>query len=129
MSNYNHRERGRYTNSVAATFVGDRNRRYAEYGRYLRFLPENNTAGDYRMWYVPSWTDLSASANTLPTDMERWAEYIVVDAGIKCLAKEESDTSALLTRKMELRQRIQSNAPNRDVEQQEFIGSLWEWEW
>lgn len=43
-----------------------------------------------------------------------WEEYIVVDAAIKALGKEESDVTVLGARKAALLQRIQSIAENRD---------------
>lgn len=44
-----------------------------------------------------------------------WEEYIVLDAAIKALIKEESDPSALLTQKAALTQRIMAAAPSRDA--------------
>jgi len=44
-----------------------------------------------------------------------WDEYVVVDAAIKCLAKEETDASVLLGAKAALIQRIESAACNRDA--------------
>lgn len=43
-----------------------------------------------------------------------WEEYVVVDAAIKIMGKEESETSALMIRKNDLKKRIQDIAANRD---------------
>lgn len=43
-----------------------------------------------------------------------WDEYVSVDAAIKALLKEESDTSTLIAYRQDLVQRIIDNAPNRD---------------
>jgi hypothetical protein len=43
-----------------------------------------------------------------------WEEYPVVDAAIKIMGKEESETSALMMRKEALKKRIQDIAANRD---------------
>ena len=43
-----------------------------------------------------------------------WEEFVIVDAAMKCLEKEESDISALAARKARLEQRIERMAPNRD---------------
>lgn len=43
-----------------------------------------------------------------------WEEYIVIDAAIKMLGKEESDVSVLAARKKDIFMRIQSIAENRD---------------
>lgn len=44
-----------------------------------------------------------------------WEEYLVVDAAIKALQKEESDVSVLLAQKALLQRRIESAATNRDA--------------
>lgn len=43
-----------------------------------------------------------------------WEEYIVIDAAIKCLIKEESDISALELQKAQMLKRIEAMASNRD---------------
>jgi len=125
---FQHEERGRWMPGGGGLYL-ERERRFTIMGSYLKFAPEDDCAGTYRFHYVPRWTPLSASAEPLPSVMEQWAEYIVVDAGIKCLAKEESDPSVLVMRKAELLKRIEAGAANRDASDQEFIGSVWHWEW
>jgi hypothetical protein len=44
-----------------------------------------------------------------------WTEYVIVDAAIKCLVKEETDPSALMATKAGLIKRIEEAAGNRDV--------------
>lgn len=44
-----------------------------------------------------------------------WLEYVVVDAAIKCLVKEESDTRVLGMQRDQLVRRITDSAPNRDA--------------
>jgi hypothetical protein len=44
-----------------------------------------------------------------------WEEYVIVDAAIKCLEKEESNTAALMNRKAYLIKRIEEAAGNRDA--------------
>lgn len=50
-----------------------------------------------------------------------WREYVIVDAAIKVLAKEESDTGALEARKQWLLSRIRANAPPRDVQAKTMV--------
>src|SRR5574343_561292 len=125
---YNHQERGKWL-TPSSNWDGDRDRRFLIMGSYLTFVPQDDCSGGYRFWYVPRWTDLSGSSQALPTVMEQWSEYIVVGAGIKCRAKEESDASALMAEKAELLRRIEAGAQNRDAADQEFIGSTWNWDW
>jgi hypothetical protein len=44
-----------------------------------------------------------------------WTEYIIVDAAIKAMQKEESDVSALMAQKQMLTQRINAMAESRDA--------------
>jgi uncharacterized protein YdcH (DUF465 family) len=43
-----------------------------------------------------------------------YEEYVVVDAAIKCLQKEESDVQMLMVQKQQLKERIENAASNRD---------------
>lgn len=121
---YKHEERDRFFGPAAYTRSGEE-RRFTIMASQIVVAPESRASGDYRFWYVPKWTDLSSSAQTIPSPMEQWAEYIAVDAAIKCLLKEESDVSALVMRKGELFRRIENGATNRDASEQEFIGSTY----
>jgi len=67
-----------------------------------------------RMWYVPTPPTFD-SGDDLPFNLEMWSEYIVIDAAMKALAKEESDVSVLMARKQAIINRINSEAENRDV--------------
>ena len=44
-----------------------------------------------------------------------WTEYMIVDAAIKCMQKEESDASVLMAQKQGLIARIEAAAANRDA--------------
>lgn len=94
--------------------------RYRIYGNKLILSPANLAAGDYRVWYVPKFTPLVLGTDTVD-GVNGWEEYIVVDAAIKCLQKEESDISALVMQKNELIKRIQTMAANRDAGSPERI--------
>jgi hypothetical protein len=47
-------------------------------------------------------------------DQQYWYEYVVVDAAIKALQKEESDCTYLMNQKEALRSRIEVMASDRD---------------
>lgn len=83
-------------------------------------LPEDDYAGTYRLWYLLNYTAMTGDSDTL-SDLMGWDEYVVVDAAIKCLQKEESDASLLMARKDGLRRRIESEAANRDASGPERI--------
>lgn len=67
-----------------------------------------------RLTYIPRFTELVNDTDTAD-GISGWLEYVIVDAAMKALVKEESDTSALEVRKDKLTQRIESAAENRDA--------------
>jgi hypothetical protein len=118
-------ERGRWSRSSLSTLV-DSGRRYRVMGGYLTFQPDDGCSGTYRYWYVPRWSDLSSDSSELPAAFTGWHEFIVVDSAIKCLMKEESDVSALMTQRKALLDRIEAEATNRDVGEQEVIADVYD---
>ena len=67
-----------------------------------------------RLLYVPRATVLTADVDVVD-GVNGWEEYIVVDACIKALAKEESDTSSFVARKAALLERLNGEITNRDA--------------
>lgn len=68
-----------------------------------------------RLWYVPALTALSGDSDVTVDIANGWEEYIVLDAAMKALAKEESDVSVLMSRKGAIIERINAEAQNRDA--------------
>lgn len=66
------------------------------------------------LWYAPRLTALAADGDLLD-GVSGWEEYIVVDAAIKALQKEESDVSVLFAQKQALIARIEAASENRDA--------------
>jgi len=96
---------------------------YRIVGNKLRFVPEGNAPGSYRMWYVPSFTRLTVDTDTIDESISRnnWDDYIVITAAMKMLAKEESDISVLMMERQKIEARIEEMAQNRDIGDTERI--------
>lgn len=107
-------ERNRYPHQAVASFAGFTPCRYRLFGSNLKLMPTPTAGQVYRVWYVPRWTELEADSDTLD-GVSGWTEYVIVDAAIKCLIKEESDPSALMAVKGGLEKRIEAAADNRDI--------------
>lgn len=94
---------------------------------YIVFAPYPAVGGgQVRVWYRPV-----SLAMVNPTDsidgVNGLDEFIVVDAAIKCLQKEESDVSVLMARKAELVARIEAAARDHDAsepEKQSEVGEI-----
>lgn len=111
---FNFSDRNRYAVPNFQSFYGVTNLRYRLNGDYLWLTPIPQSGQNIQVWYAPRLTTLSSDSDTAD-GISGWTEYIIVDAAIKCLAKEESDTSVFLARKAGLIQRIESAAENRDA--------------
>jgi hypothetical protein len=102
---------------------GQSNINYRLIGNNVEIVPDDHAPGTYRFWYIPSYTTLALDADTVD-GVNGWEEYIIVDACIKCLEKEESDTSVFERQKAKLEQRIEEMASNRDLDQPERITDI-----
>lgn len=87
---------------------------YRQMGDSILFTPQPSAGQRIKIWYVPKLRQLLLDTDVLD-GISGWTEYIVVDAAIKALTKEESDTSSLMNEKMALIARINSSASNRDA--------------
>lgn len=73
-------------------------------------------SGTYIHAYIPVPTDLAADGDTLDSVLG-WDEYVVIDAAIKVLRKEESDTRDLKADKFEIMARIEMEAEAQEMAQ------------
>ncbi len=120
-------ERNRYVYpNITSTFLGVFNMRYRLVGNSLFFIP-TPSAGQYiRVWYIPRMVRLLKDTDQAD-GVSGWSEYIIVDAAIKALQKEESDVTALMLQKQALVKRIEESAMNRDAGQPDTISPTRSW--
>jgi hypothetical protein len=95
-------------------YFGITNLRYRIQGDqiWLNPLPQINQT--IRLIYTPKMTTLTSDSDTVQ-GVSGWTEYIIIDAAIKCLQKEESDVSVLMAQKMAMMKRIDGVSSNRDA--------------
>jgi len=111
---FNFAERNRYAVPNFQSFYGITNLRYRLMGNKLKFTPIPQANQQFRLWYVPRLTTLVNNTDTVD-GISGWTEYIIIDAAIKCLQKEESDTNVLMGQKLAIIQRIENASENRDA--------------
>jgi len=108
-------QRNRYVYpNIGASLLGVFNMRYRVMGDKLHFIPTPSANQFIRLWYIPRVTQLLKDTDIMD-GVSGWTEYVVVDAAIKALQKEESDVSVLMAQKQMLKQRIEETAMNRDA--------------
>ena len=98
--------------------------RYRLVGSTIRFtpVPDDNIA--VRVWYIPKAQVLSSDSD-IYDDINGFAEYVIVDAAIKMMQKEESDVSVLFAQKQALKRRIEEAANNRDAGMGESVSDIY----
>lgn len=89
---------------------------YREMGNLLYIIPAN-TNQVLRLWYVPIMKQLLQDTDMLDFSFSGWSEFIIVDAAMKAMIKEESleKWNALAQSKQVLIERIETTSANRDV--------------
>lgn len=112
---FNLRERSRFQNAAYDGSILSSWFRYRLMGNNIRLSPTPDAAKDIRLYYVPKVTLLTDDTDTFDYGVQPgWQEFIEIDVAIKCLEKEESDTSVLMQRKLMIANRIENMAAGRD---------------
>lgn len=112
--------------NITSTYLGVFDLRYRLMGNTLEFIPVPSGAQYIRIWYIPRMNQLLQETDVLD-GVSGWTEYVIVDAAIKALQKEESDTQALMMQKAALIDRIQGAAMNRDAGQPDTVSDTRSW--
>ena len=124
---YDYIERNRYVYpNISATFFGVFNMRYRVMGNNIKFIPVPSTGQYITLHYIPRMPILLKDTD-VADGINGWTEYVIVDAAIRALQKEESDVSVLMAQKMALKQRIEESATNRDAGIPDVISNSRAW--
>lgn len=107
-------ERNKYAVPNTQLYFGITNLRYRIQGDQLWLNPLPQINQTIRLFYIPRMTTLVNDTDEVQ-GVSGWTEYIIIDAAIKCLQKEESDVSVLMAQKQAMLQRIEAMAQNRDA--------------
>jgi hypothetical protein len=107
-------ERNKYSLPYLRNSMGRTSLRYRLINTKIMFNQIPQAGLQARLWYVPEPTNLSLDTDTLD-GISGWEEYVIIDAAVKALQKEESDTSDLRASKMEMKARLVEMAENRDA--------------
>lgn len=114
-------ERNRFTAPNLQAFLGRTNLRYRLNGSNLWLTPLPAGGQTIRIWYVPRLTQLTALSDTAD-GISGWTEYVIIDAAIKCMQKEESDCSLLVGQKQVITVRIQAMSDSRNASAPPKVG-------
>lgn len=88
----------------------------------LYLYPPPST-GTYRHIYVPVWEDLSVDTQTVD-GYNGWEQWIVYDAAIRMLMKEEADVSTLISERNALGAEMDAAAADREMSAPQRIADV-----
>lgn len=121
---FNFNERTRYSDISIWNLWGIPSIRYRIVGPNIVFSPKPDGQTDVKIWYSPLALKLVLDSDTL-NDFNQYAEYVIVDAAIKMMQKEESDVQVLMAQKQALMQRITYASQNRDAGEPEAVSDIY----
>jgi hypothetical protein len=121
---FNFNERNRLNDFGVWNISGFSAVRYRVMGSRIRFSPVPDAAVQARLWYVPVAEVLVSDSDEL-VDYNAYSEYVIVDAAIKMMVKEESDPTVLVKQKADLKRRIEEAANNRDAGNPESVTDVY----
>lgn len=121
---FNFNKRNEQQNSTAFAIFGLPYMEYRIVGSNIRFNRTPDNGLQFRLFYCPKAVVLADDADSYD-DINGFAEYIVVDAAIKMLNKEESDVAVLAAQKAALIARISAMAQNRDANEPESVTDVY----
>lgn len=107
---------------LTSTYLGVFNLRYRLIGSKIMFIPTPSANQIIGLWYYPRLRTMLKDTDTMD-GFSGWTEYVILDAAMKAMGKEESDVSLLMARKQMIIQRIESAAMNRDAGQPDTISN------
>jgi hypothetical protein len=114
LKRFNMREKNRFNPLNQIVMPGYQWPRYRLVGDGIMFWPIPVASITFKLWYAPKLSPLTADGS-IANDFSGWLEYVVVDAAMKCVAKQERDVSLLAARKAALLARVEKEAANRDI--------------
>jgi hypothetical protein len=125
VNKYNLIDRNRFVYpNTASTIYGVFNLQYRMLDKYVEFIPTPSAGQGLRLLYIPRLPKLLADSDVTTIGFSGWLEYVITDAAIKALQKEESDVTVLAAQKMALIKRIEESAMNRDAGQPDKISDI-----
>ena len=98
--------------------------RYRLLGDNIVFSPAPDGIYSIKLWYIPTAVKLVADSDVL-ADLNQYSDFVIYDAAIKMLIKEESDPSALMRERENCSRRIVEMAQNRDAGQPESVSDIY----
>lgn len=118
ISPFNWIDRNKYsTLQLAGTIQSVYGLQYCWNGNNIYYIPLPNGGQFAQLWYVPIMKQLLQDIDMLPFSISGWSEYVILEAAVIALIKEESleQATAMEAKRDAIMQRIETTAANRDI--------------
>lgn len=119
---FNFSERNRYVSTVIQNVTGS-GFKYVLQGEQIRFLPQPDPGTTVKLWYVPSFVDLESDDDAFD-GINGFEEWVILEAAINMMIKEESDPAYLMAQQQKIDKRISQMKINRDMGQSSTISDV-----
>lgn len=124
LQQFNFNERNRFQNFGIWDYLGITNVRFRIVGNQIFLTPPPDQATEMRLWYIPKAVELVNDTDTFD-DINQYTEFVIVEAAIRVLDKEESDTSVLQAQRAVLEKRIVEASKNRNAADPESVSDIY----
>lgn len=121
---FNFNKRNSDADSMAFNLLGNPFMEYRLVGSNIKFNRNIDSSMEFQLWYHPVSQVLTLDADEYD-DINGYIEYVIIDAAIKMMQKEESDVSVLAAQKAAIINRIVSSAANRDANEPESVTDIY----
>jgi hypothetical protein len=121
---FNFNERNRNDSFATWGLMTGPSIRYRLRGNNLVFSPSPDAPYQIRLWYTPLAVKLVADSDVL-ADLNQYSDFVIYDAAVKMLIKEESDPTVLIMEREKCAKRIQEMAQNRDIGEPESVSDIY----
>ena len=111
---FNFADRNRYAMAPLSMRNGIVSTRYRLSGDNIWFTPQPPVGTVFKLWYAPRFTPMTADGDTFD-GVDGWEEWVINDAAMKALVKEESDISGLQALQQVQNERLATIMENRDA--------------
>ena len=132
---FNFRDRDRYKQGAIQWSGEGGALRYMLQGHSIRFMPVPAIATGLTLWYIPTmqvlvhgagnWTSAQlVNTDDVIDDVNGYSEFIVLEAAIHAVLKQDRDASALMARRDEVKTWLEDTAGQRDANEPAMIGEI-----
>jgi len=99
-------------------------RQYRIMDTNLRFIPEGDAAGDYRVWWVPEPTAFANDSAEIDPAVSMYDDFIILSSAIRGRSRQEKSTNDLRADLKQVTDTLQAAATDRDQHEPDRVSDV-----